>query len=436
MPISNLQSLKSCQTLSDLAELLGYEAKSLSYIIYKRTGEQKYTKFDIPKKAGGVRTVCAPEPRLKVLQQKVSQLLQSCVEELPKYGVVGHDAAGRHIVSHGFRKKLSIFTNADCHLKRRYVLNADLEDFFGSINFGRVRGFFIADRDFALTPTVATLIAQIACFENALPQGSPCSPVISNLLGGILDVHLRRMSIASKCSYTRYADDMTFSTNLNSFPDTIALVNSAGLWEPGGELKHFIVKNGYRLNLPKFRMQMRDSRQMVTGLVVNRRVNVTLKHRRLLRAKVHNLLTTGEYEELGKSSNNLNVLRGHLAFVMSAQRHHDQRTHQSRSYPSVTYRKFLFYDRFFASSFPVLLCEGKTDNVYLRHASRAQFTQLPNLARVTKKGIVELQFRFVQQNGGPNSAAKLLGLGGGTPDMAKFLGEYKAVTPDSCNFGP
>jgi len=63
-----------------------------------------------------------------------------------------------------------------------------LQDFFGSINFGRVRGFFIKDRNFALQPAVATILAQMACHNNALPQGSPCSPVISNLVGHVLDV--------------------------------------------------------------------------------------------------------------------------------------------------------------------------------------------------------------------------------------------------------
>ena len=79
-------------------------------------------------------------------------------------------------MSHGFRRHYSIITNARRHKRRRYVLNLDLQDFFPSFSFGRVRGFFIHNNSFKLNEKVATIIAQIACHENVLPQGSPCSP--------------------------------------------------------------------------------------------------------------------------------------------------------------------------------------------------------------------------------------------------------------------
>jgi hypothetical protein len=102
------------------------------------------------------------------------------------------------------------------------VLNIDLEDFFGTVNLGRVRGFFIKERNFALKPRVATVLAQIACHDNALPQGSPCSPVISNLIGHVLDIQLSALARKTGCTYSRYADDITFSTNKQVFPPAIA----------------------------------------------------------------------------------------------------------------------------------------------------------------------------------------------------------------------
>ncbi|MGC3085804.1 RNA-directed DNA polymerase, partial [Enterococcus faecium] len=78
----------------------------------------------------------------------------------------------------GFKRGYSIVTNASMHKKRRLVLNVDLEDFFGAINFGRVRGFFITNKNFSLPPSVATVLAQIICYDNSIPQGSPCSPVV------------------------------------------------------------------------------------------------------------------------------------------------------------------------------------------------------------------------------------------------------------------
>ena len=97
-------------------------------------------------------------------------------------------------------------------------------NFFPSINFGRVRGFFLKDKHFSLQPPVATVLAQIACFENELPQGSPCSPVISNLIGHVLDGRLARFAKTHKCTYSRYADDITFSTSRKDFPPEIGVL--------------------------------------------------------------------------------------------------------------------------------------------------------------------------------------------------------------------
>ena len=141
------------------------------------------------------------------MQKKLSVLLQDCLDEIN----TAKNLQNR--VSHGFTRKRSIITNATLHRNRRYVLNLDLEDFFPSIHFGRVRGFLIKDRNFALHKDVATVIAQIACRENTLPQGSPCSPVISNLIAHVLDMHLVGLASKVGCTYSRYADDLTFSTN-------------------------------------------------------------------------------------------------------------------------------------------------------------------------------------------------------------------------------
>ncbi len=171
--MSKLVQLKAASSLSDLARLLDYKPKALSYILYKIPPSTKYTTFQIPKRNGGQRTINAPVDRLKVLQRNLSVLLQDCVDEIN----VSRNRKDR--TAHGFKRGHSIITNARRHRHRRWVFNLDLEDFFPSINFGRVRGFLIKNRDFELHERVATAIAQIACHENSLPQGSPCSPVIS-----------------------------------------------------------------------------------------------------------------------------------------------------------------------------------------------------------------------------------------------------------------
>lgn len=163
--MSPLEKLKSAVSLNDLAYILGYQPKKLSYILYVIKEEDKYTKFEIPKKNGKTRIIHAPTDQLKHLQRRLADLLNQCFSELSE--------SQKKSLSHGFRKEHSIVTNAYNHKNKRYVFNVDLKDFFPSINFGRVRGFFIKSHNFSLKEKAATIIAQIACYHNVLPQGSP-----------------------------------------------------------------------------------------------------------------------------------------------------------------------------------------------------------------------------------------------------------------------
>ena len=295
--MSQLSELKSATSLSNVARLLGFKPAALSYILYIKPDLRKYKKFDIPKRSGGMRQICAPLDELKLLQRRLADCFQNCIEEINKANKRGDDDEHPDRIAHGFKRRRSIITNARPHRSRRYVFNVDIQDFFGSINFGRVRGYFIADKNFQLRAEVATVLAQIACFENTLPQGSPCSPIISNLIGHIVDIHVAKLCERVGCTYTRYADDLTFSTNKPMFPKQIAM-QSAGnehSWLPGRELSRVIAKCGFVLNSRKTRMQYRDSRQEVTGLIVNSKINVRREYRHLVRAMVHRLFTTGSF---------------------------------------------------------------------------------------------------------------------------------------------
>ncbi len=142
MSRSKLASLKAATSLSDVAKLLDFRPKAVSFILYKHPAATKYTTFQIPKKSGGHRTIKAPIESLKLLQRRVSDLLLDCADEIN---------AARKLkdrTAHGFKRKRSIITNARQHRHRRWVFNLDLEEFFPSINFGRVRGFFLKNRDF------------------------------------------------------------------------------------------------------------------------------------------------------------------------------------------------------------------------------------------------------------------------------------------------
>ena len=286
--MSRLEKLKKTKSLSDLADLLGYKPKAVSYILYKIPKDKKYIEFEIPKKNGKTRQIKAPTEKLKHIQKRLADLLNECFDQISKEN-------NKKSLSHGFRKNHSIVTNARNHKNKRYVFNVDLQDFFPSINFGRVRGFFIKNRHFNLEPKVATVITQIACHDNELPQGSPCSPIISNLIGHLLDVRMANLAKKTKCTYSRYADDLTFSTNKKCFPDSIAIKKDENNWVTGNRLIKEIEKVGFSLNTKKTSMQFKTARQMTTGLIVNEKINIRREYYKNARSMCYELFKTGEF---------------------------------------------------------------------------------------------------------------------------------------------
>jgi retron-type reverse transcriptase len=275
--MNTLEKLQHLKSLNDFAVLLGYQPKMLSYLLYKLPNDKRYFTFSIPKSTVGFRIINAPDKRLKLLQQKLTDLLYDC------YAIIRKSNKTTLILSYGFQKNLSIFNNANKHKNKRYVFNIDLKNFFPSINFGRIRGYFIKDNNFRLNEKIATLIAQIVCYNNELPQGAPTSPIISNLLGQILDVRILKLVKKSGVTYSRYADDLTFSTNNKIFPRAIAF-QDRDHWIIGNDLWKTIEKSGYKINETKTTMQYKLSRQMCVGLIVNRKVNNKRPQGRALRS--------------------------------------------------------------------------------------------------------------------------------------------------------
>jgi RNA-directed DNA polymerase len=180
---------------------------------------------------------------------------------------------------HGFAIGRGIVTNAEARVRQTYVLNIDLKDFFGSMNFGRVRGLFLAE-PFKLPAPTATLLAQICCHENKLPQGAPTSPIISNMICGRMDSQLKAFSNQNGCFYTRYANDITFSTRQRVFPIELASLEETEEQRTvalSSALTELIEKNGFRINKSKTRLLSHSDRQEVTGLTVNRFIGITLE---------------------------------------------------------------------------------------------------------------------------------------------------------------
>jgi hypothetical protein len=258
--MSKISKLRAIKTKPELANLIRVYASALTNILYRLGPETQYNCFAIPKKNGGERIICAPSKKLKYLQSKLSTFLQDCLDEIEQQAKINGKARPR--LAHGFTRGNSILTNSELHSKKKCVLNFDLDSFFDSFNFGRVRGFFIKNKNFRVHEHIATVIAQIACHENKLPQGSPCSPVISNLITHSLDVRLARLAKKHSCTYSRYADDLTFSTRLLCFPIEIAEEEGAKA-SLGNNLMQEIDRAGFIVNPKKTRIQYKNSRQDV-----------------------------------------------------------------------------------------------------------------------------------------------------------------------------
>ena len=255
-------------TNGDIATLLGVKTSELTWWIWGLSSERRYTRFEISKRSGDFRTIDAPIKPIKDMQRRLADVLLEVYE--PKAHV------------HGFVAGRSPRTNAEQHQGQRWLLKLDLEDFFPQIHFGRVRGLFMS-RPFEYPADVATTLAQLCSHEGRLPQGAPTSPIISNFICRGLDAELARLARTERCRFTRYADDICFSTNRTQVPAAFAKSGPLGDLQLGDRLVEIIHNHGFKVNASKTRLVRRSRRQRVTGLVVNSKVNVPVDYVRSLR---------------------------------------------------------------------------------------------------------------------------------------------------------
>lgn len=294
-----------------LASFFGLSYEQLANIIYPNVHKQ-YSSFNIPKKNGGHRLINTPSRRLKKIQSKLASVLYSIYP--------GKKSA------HGFCIDKSIVTNASAHIGKRYILNFDLENFFGSIHFGRVKKIFCS-KLFGFPADTATILAQICCLNNALPQGAPTSPILSNIIAWKLDAEMQYLAMKHRYTYTRYVDDITlsFSNPLHRISHDIIAINSNESLI-GKKIKDIVANNGFIINESKTRFSNNNSRLEVTGLTVNEFVNVKRKYVReiysILNAwrKYGYINAENKYNNLffdknGRTKKLIHVLKGKISFL-------------------------------------------------------------------------------------------------------------------------
>lgn len=268
-------TLQTAITTADLARLLRVNETILINLAFNVPDNVKYNASFIPKRNGQPRALLIPSLRLKMIQRRLLSLLENLY--IPGSRV------------HGYVEGRGLRTNATPHIGKRYVLNIDLQDFFGTVTFQRIRGRLKA-RPYGLTDAIATTIARLTTCNGSLPIGSPTSPIISNIMCSGLDSGLAELAKSRGCFYTRYADDLTFSTNRRSFPRSLAEREdgeSGVVTIAGSELSAVISLQGFAINPAKTRLLTKSDRQEVCGVVCNEKLNVLPKLKKEIRGALH-----------------------------------------------------------------------------------------------------------------------------------------------------
>lgn len=305
------RGLPELMTLSDVASAMNLTTEDLVWLCYERstTETDHYTRFEIPKRSGGSRLISSPKPKMRIAQSWINlNILEKLTPS--KY-------------CYAFRPKTSIVDNARQHLGKGVIVKLDVKDFFPSITFNRIRGYF---EFLGYNPGVATVLgllctdaprvritikgrAQIVAIgARSLPQGACTSPALANLIASRLDTRLAGLinTFKGEWSYTRYADDLTFSTS-DTNPEIGQLIAAVG---------HIAKDENFEIKAEKTRIMRSPRRQSVTGLIVGDEVRIPKSTIKKMRALFHNIESKGKEvvsEELGKDA--INVAHGYWAYL-------------------------------------------------------------------------------------------------------------------------
>ena len=247
------------------AALLGVEVNRLEEILNNVSGH--YQEFWMRKRSGGYRMISAPDKDLQAIQSTIYSRILSSV-------TIVHPAAV------GFRCGRSVVDNAAPHLGKRYVLKMDIHDFFGSIRSPRVRQTF---KKIGYPENVSKVLGALCCLHRHLPQGAPTSPALSNIVGYEMDRKLAALAAEYGLTYTRYADDLTFSGDV--FPKEQIIP----------QVKRIIRDEKFEPNHKKTHFMNQSSGKIITGVSVASGVKLTIpkSKKREIRKNVYFILTKG-----------------------------------------------------------------------------------------------------------------------------------------------
>lgn len=289
---SNIERLKQnnlpvYSSVKELAKAMEISVNELRFLAFSRKNSKirHYKQFKVAKKTGGFRLISAPMPRLKKAQHFILENILNKVDV--------------HEKAHGCVKERSIVSNAAYHVNKAVVINQDLQNFFPSVTYKRIKGVF---KSLGYSEQIAVIFSLLCSEpkvldvtllgenyfsqrgERFLPQGSPCSPAITNILCKKLDFRLDGLAKKYGFTYSRYVDDITFSGNVEQFTSISAILKYS---------KRIIKEENFTLHPDKLRVMKRNQKQEVTGIVVNEKVNINKKSLKRFRALLYQIERDG-----------------------------------------------------------------------------------------------------------------------------------------------
>ena len=285
-----------------LASMLGIELRTLYSIL--KSINANYTTHKFVQKNGKVRTINEPSTKLKSIQRLIY------------FRILQHLPVSKY--AKAYRPRITIKQNALPHIGKKYLLKMDIKDFFPSITFTRVYGAAFNTKFFP--KYIGTLLTTLCCKDDCLPQGAPTSPALSNLVMKNFDEYLGKWCEEKGIAYTRYCDDLTFSSDMPLY----------GVYL---KAKYMLENMGFDVNEKKTKFISSKNRQTVTGLTVNKKLNISSVYKRELRQEVYYVLKFGAktailrggHEDYIIGGETLNVdylyhLLGKVNYVLSIER--------------------------------------------------------------------------------------------------------------------
>lgn len=296
--------LSKIKTLKELSLYLGIELKQLKLL----DPNQHYMVFQIPKPGSNEKRIIeAPKGVLKHLLDKLADGLQWHYSDNRTSAAQGYIRSTKND-----QDKRTIFTNARMHLGKKYLLNIDLDNFFHQITTEKVKGIFSDNQLFPFNTETEEILTTLVCYKKRLPMGSPTSPPLSNFAMINLDNELSLWAQQNQLVFTRFVDDLTFSSNK---PITEVDFNT---------INDILFSHRFNPDPEKIKWFGKNDIKEVTGLIVGKTISVPSEYLIALENEIvklkeirHYTNTYPDYQVMEWLQKLENTISGRLAFIKS-----------------------------------------------------------------------------------------------------------------------